>query len=66
MLFNSVKKINRLRKEINSLLSKTMTNIYLKVTIEKIFSKLWFFKFKKYCNQVSFWGAPTQADNIEF
>ena len=32
---NSVKEINRLRIEINSLLSKGMSNIYLKVTIEK-------------------------------
>ena len=35
MFFNSVKEINRLRKEINRLLSKGMSNIYLKVTIEK-------------------------------
>ena len=32
---NSVKEINRLRKEISRLLSKGMSNIYLKVTIEK-------------------------------
>ena len=35
MLFNSVKEINRLRKEITRLLSKEMSNIYLKVTIEE-------------------------------
>ena len=35
MLFNSVKEINRLKKEINRLLSKGMSNIYLKITIEK-------------------------------
>ena len=35
MFFNSAKEINRLRKEINRLLSKRMSNIYLKVTIEK-------------------------------
>ena len=35
MFFNSVKEINRLRKETNSLLIKGMSNIYLKVTIEK-------------------------------
>ena len=34
-MFNSIKEINRLRKEINSLLSKGMSNIYLKVTIQK-------------------------------
>ena len=35
MFFNSIKKIDRLRKEINTLLSKGMSNIYLKVTIEE-------------------------------
>ena len=35
MCFNSIKEINRLRIEINKLLSKGMSNIYLKVTIEK-------------------------------
>ena len=33
MFFNSIKEINTL--EINRLLSKGMTNIYLKVTTEK-------------------------------
>ena len=40
-----MKEINRLRKEISRLLSKEMSNIYLKVTIET-FSKLLFFTFK--------------------
>ena len=35
MFFNSVKEINRLRKETNRLLSIGMWNIYLKVTTEK-------------------------------
>ena len=35
MFFNSVKEINRLRKGINRLLSKGISNIYLKFTIEK-------------------------------
>ena len=35
MLFSSVKEINRLLKEINRLLSKGMSSIYFKVTIEK-------------------------------
>ena len=35
MLFNSIKEISRLRKEIKRLLSKGMSNIYLKVAIEK-------------------------------
>ena len=32
---NLIKEVNRLRKEINRLLSKEMSNIYLKVTIEE-------------------------------
>ena len=35
MVFNSNKEINRLRKEARRLLSKGMSNVYLKVTIEK-------------------------------
>ena len=35
MFFSSIKEIDRLVKEINWLLSKVMSNIYLKVTIEK-------------------------------
>ena len=34
-VFNSIKEIYRLRKDINRLLSKGMPNIYLKITIEK-------------------------------
>ena len=45
-VFNSIKEINGLRKEINRLLSKEMSNIYLKVTIET-FSRLRFSRFKK-------------------
>ena len=32
MFFNSVKEINRLQKKINRILTKRMSNIYLKVT----------------------------------
>ena len=46
-IFNSVKKINWLRKEINRSLRKEMSNICLKVTIET-FSKLRFSGFKKF------------------
>ena len=35
MFLNLIKEINWLRKEINRLLSKRMSNIYLKVTIEE-------------------------------
>ena len=34
--FVSVKEINRFRKEINWLIKQKMSNIYLKVAIEKI------------------------------
>ena len=35
MFFNSIKEINRIRKEVNRLSRKGISNIYLKVTIEK-------------------------------
>ena len=55
MIFNSVKEMNRLRKEVNRL---------LKVTIET-FSKLRFSGFKNFATR-SVLGAPTHADIIEF
>ena len=51
MFFISIKEINRPRKEVNRLLSKEMSNIYLKVTIDKkllLLKKLRFWKFKKF------------------
>ena len=48
--FNSVKEINRLRKEISRLLSKGMSNIYLKVTIEKNWRSQNFFNLKTFFN----------------
>ena len=53
MFFNSVKEINRLRKETNRLLSKGMSNIHLKVNIET-FSKLRFSGFKKFVTRSVF------------
>ena len=47
MFFNSIKEISRLKKEINRLLSKGMSNIYLKVAIVT-FLKLRFSEFKKF------------------
>ena len=35
MFFNPIKEISRLRKEINRLLRKEMSNIYLNATIEE-------------------------------
>ena len=53
MFFFSVKEINRLKKEINRLLSKGMLNICLKVTIES-FSKLRISRFKKFVTRSVF------------
>ena len=35
MFFSSIKEVNRLLKEVDGLLSKGMSNVYLKITIEK-------------------------------
>ena len=51
--FNSDKQINTLRKEINRLLCKGMSNIYLKVTIET-FSKPRFSRFMKFVTRSVF------------
>ena len=53
MFFNSNKETNWLRKEINRLLRKGMSNIYLKVSIET-FSKLRFSGFKKFLTRSIF------------
>ena len=50
--------MNRLLKEINRLLSKGLSNIYLKVAIDQ---KLRFSKFKKFVSRYGFC-----ADIIEF
>ena len=64
MFFNSIKELNRLRKEISRLLSKGMSNVYLKVTIET-FSQLGL-QSSKILSPDQFLGAPTLADIIEF
>ena len=56
---SQLKKTNRLLKDLNSLLSKGMSKIHLKVTIEKIRGT------QKVRLQVSSWGAPAHADIIE-
>ena len=53
MFLNSVEEIDRLKKEINRLLSKGMSIIYLRVTIET-FSKLRFSAFKKFVTRSVF------------
>ena len=66
MLFNLVKEINRLRKKINRLLSKGMSNIYFKSYYWEImtYSELRFFvSFKSLSPR--FWVAPTHADIIK-
>ena len=63
MLFNSIKELCRLRKEINRLLSKRMSNIYVKVTIETS-SNLGFSGLKR-CSPGQFLGS-SNAYIIEF
>ena len=62
--FNSIKEINRLRKEVNKLLSKGMSNIYLKVNLRR--SQNFDFLGLKNLSSGQFWGAPTDTDIIEF
>ena len=57
--FNSIREVSRLRNKINSLLSKRMSNIHLKTTIEK-FSKLRFSGSEHVFTSSS--GAPSLAD----
>ena len=60
MFFTSIKEINRL-------ISKGMSNIYLKVTIEKNWrSRNFDFVSLKNVSPGQFLGAPTHADIIEF
>ena len=55
-MFNSLKEINRLRKEINRLLIKVMSNIYLQEKLRKklTFSTLRFSKFNKFVTRSVF------------
>ena len=55
----------RVKKKNNRLLSKGISNIYLRVTIET-FSKLQFSEFKKICHHVRFWESPTHRGITEF
>ena len=55
MFVNSIKGINRL-------ISKGMTNIYLKVLIEEIdVLRTYVFEVQKFCLQVRFWRAQTHS-----
>ena len=67
MFFSSVKEIIRLRKELNRLLSKGMSNIYLKDIIEKgLGSQNFDFLSLKNLSPGQFWKTPTHEDIIEF
>ena len=54
MLFDSIKEINRLRKEINRLLSKGMSNIYYWYGEKLTFSKLRFSIFEEFVTRSVF------------
>ena len=43
-----------------------MSNIHLKVTIEKNWGSQNFFWVQKICHQVSVWEVPAHTDIIEF
>ena len=66
MFFSSIKEINRLLKEVNSLWSKRISN-YLKVINEKNWrSQNFNFLSLKNFSTGSFCEAPTHTDIIEF
>ena len=64
--FNSVIE-KKWKKEINRLLSKKMSNVYLKITIEKKCGSqdFHFFRFKNLSPGL-FWEASAHEDIIEF
>ena len=64
MFFDSVKEIDRLRKEVHRLLSKTLY-IYLKVTIET-FSKLRFSEFKNFIARTVFGELQLTQISLNF
>ena len=68
MLFNSVKEINRLRKEIHRLLSKEMPNIYYEVTIEvnNCSSQNFYFLGLSNCHHVSFGELQLTKTSLNF
>ena len=67
MFFDSIKKANRLRNEINRLFRKGMSSIYLKNTIEKNWrSQNFDFLSLKIFSPGQFWGAPTHEDITQF
>ena len=67
IFFSSIKEITALLKEINRLLSKGMSNIYLKLLLRKRdVLKTYISHVQKVSVQVSFLGAPTHADINEF
>ena len=68
MFFSSIEEINMLLKEINRLLSKGRSNMYLKVTIEKkvTYSKLRCSKFKKFVFRVVFGELQLTQVSLNF
>ena len=67
LVFKIMESLQCILKEINRLISKGMSNIYLKVTIEKKWRTQRFdYLSLRVCLQVSPWGVLTHADIIEF
>ena len=65
MSFNSFKEISRLRKEINKLLSKGMSNVYLKPIIRTLL-KLRFSGFKKFVTRSDFEELQLTYISLDF
>ena len=65
MFFTSIEEINTLRKEIYRLLSKGVSNIYLKITKEK-FSKLRFSGFKRFVTRSVFGELQLKQISLNF
>ena len=68
MLFHLIKELNRLRKEISRLLSKEMSNIYLKITIEEKNWRSQKFDFLgwKICHHVNFRELQLKQVSLNF
>ena len=64
MLFNSIIEIISLWKEIDKLLSKGMSNIYVKVTIEKILQTYWILKILVATEKLEVWEKPVCGFSI--
>ena len=66
MFFNSIKEINRLRKEVNRLLSNVKYLLKSYYWEKMTFSKLRFFKFKRFVSRLVFWELQLKQISLNF